>query len=52
MTATEILKITEVMHDNPNYFVGEAKNIAQTVNKTIISMEFSKENGFRDAFFL
>lgn len=51
MTATEILKIREIMHDNPNYFVGEAKNIAQTVNKTIISMAFSKDNGFRDAFF-
>ena len=51
MTALEILKIREIMRDNPHYFDGVAENIAQTVNKAITSMEVSKNNDFRNAFF-
>ena len=52
MTAIEILKIREIMRYIPDYFVGVAENIAQTVNKAITLMEVSKENKFRDAFSL
>ena len=51
MTAIKILKIREIMCYNPDYFVGVAENIAQTVNKAITSMEVSKDNEFRDALF-
>ena len=51
MTATEILKIREIMGDNTDYFVGVAENIAQNVNKAITSVEVSKNSEFRDVFF-
>ena len=51
MATTEILKIREIVRDNPDYVVGVAENVAQTVNKAITSMEVSKDNKFRDAFF-
>ena len=47
MTAIEILKIREIMHDNPGYLVGE--NIAQPLNRAITSMKVYKDNEFRDA---
>ena len=52
MTTIEILKIREIMLDNPDCFVGVAKNIAQTVIKAITSMEVSQGNEFSDAFFI
>ena len=48
-TAIEILKSRETMRDNPDYFVEVVKIIAQIVNRTIISMEISQGNKFRDA---
>ena len=51
MTAIEILKTREIIRDNPSYFFEVAENIAQTVNKAIISMEVSKDNEFTDVFF-
>ena len=47
MTAIEILKIREIMRDNPGYLVGE--NIAQPLNRAITSMKVYKDNEFRDA---
>ena len=52
MTATEILKMREIMRDNPDYFIRVAENIARIVNKAITSMEVSKDNEFRDPFSL
>ena len=50
-TGTEIFKIREIIRDNPDYFIGVARNNSLTVNKAINSMEVSKDNKFRDAFF-
>lgn len=42
MTANEILKIREIILENPDYFVGVAENIAQTVNKATLQRKYPR----------
>ena len=47
MTAIKILKIREIMRYNPDYFIGVAENIAQTVNTVIQSLKKDSSHSLR-----
>lgn len=46
MADIEILKIREIMRDNPDYFAGVTENIERTVNKAITFVFFHSKSRY------